>query len=382
MKEQNSLRIRARNWQKKSYLNKVKAHSLHSLNRLLDPFVILQAVRDPQGKIVDLRFQYGNQAALEMITCQDEQVLGVSWMQIAPEPVTRSLFDYYCQVVETGQPLVLDDFALEDSLAGKDPRRVIDLRATRQGDGLAVTWRDLTRRKQVESELSEVQTRLGERIEDERRKLASKLHDGPVQDLYALDYQLHGLALDLNETHTNEKLKEVQVLLHQVIDVLLDTVGDLRPTSLAPFGLTAAILSHIHRYKERHPETKVQLDLDEDGQLLTEGLRLGLYRIYQEILRNIEHHANASYLAINLHLSAKQVCLVIEDNGIGFAVPERLVTLVRLGHYGLASIQEQAQRLGGEASITSQLNEGTRVTVCVPIAGSNNGKNGNGHSSR
>jgi signal transduction histidine kinase len=219
----------------------------------------------------------------------------------------------------------------------------------------------------MKADLAEVQRRLVERIETERLQLARLLHDGPVQDLYAIDYQLHGLIPDELDAKNLESLNVVQGMLHRVIRTLLNTVGELRPVTLNPFGLNAAILSHIHRFKETFPQARIDLDLDEDRQNLPEPLRLGLFRIYQQLIHNIEQHAKATCVSIVLKIREYEVVLSVADNGVGFEVPDRLVTYARAGQLGLASALEQAQRLDGQMQIDSHPGSGTRVTITCAL---------------
>jgi PAS domain S-box-containing protein len=225
---------------------------------------------------------------------------------------------------------------------------------------------DITEQKQVEKELAEVQRQLLVRSEAERLRLAQDLHDGPIQDLYGITFQLHELDDALAHTEFEPIANAIIDTLQQVIGVLRTMCTEMRPPTLAPFGLEKAIRSHAETYQKRHTGLDVLLDLMPDGQILAEDVRMGLFRIYQELLNNVVRHANASQVTVHFHIHETQAELEVADNGQGFEVPRRWVENVRHGHYGLVGLQERAEALGGSVKIRSTVGQGTNVKVIVP----------------
>ncbi len=226
--------------------------------------------------------------------------------------------------------------------------------------------RNITERKEMEAELSEVQRRLTASREAERLHLAQELHDGPIQDLYAISYRMAELATILPDETGLEQMVAVQAMVQQVLRTLRAMSVELRPPTLAPFGLEKAIRSHVEEFQKEHPELEVQLDLMADGQALPEPARLTLFRIYQQALNNVVRHAEASLVTIRLALDAQQVTLEIQDNGRGFRMPPRRIMLVRQGHLGLAGIAERAESIGSRLDIVSAPGEGTLVRIVGP----------------
>ncbi len=224
---------------------------------------------------------------------------------------------------------------------------------------------DITQRKQMETDLVELQRRLMEGREDERTALAQDLHDGPVQELYGLTYNLKALSEALQNNYSPQ-LNEMQANLHQVINTLRTICGELRPPTLAPFGLEKAIYSHAETFQEKHPEVSLHLELMHDGQLLSERVRLALFRIYQQMLVNVIRHAQASNVIIRFAIEPAQVTLEIQDDGSGFTVPSRWIDLARQGHLGLVGAAERTEAIGGFFKIESAPGKGTHVKVSVP----------------
>jgi PAS domain S-box-containing protein len=232
---------------------------------------------------------------------------------------------------------------------------------------------NISNRKQMEADLSEVQRRLIDAREIERLHLAQELHDGPLQDLYGVTYQVGGLREALQNGSSEAHIANIQDTLQQVIQILRATCGELRPPTLAPFGLEKAIRSHAETFQQLYPEIGLHLDLMPDRQSLPERVRLALFRIYQHILANVVRHSGADRVEIRFWHDAEQILLEIQDNGRGFVVPKRWINLARQGHLGLIGALERAEAIGGNLKVDSKPGEGTRVRVIVPQP---NGMNG------
>lgn len=117
-----------------------------SIESMLDPFVLFMAIRDDAGRIVDFEYTFANDAACRENRVQSQQLVGRRLLDLLPSHAESGLFEAYVDVVETGEPLVMDDFVYEDVWAGERMRRAFAIRAVRLGDGLAYTWRDVTAR--------------------------------------------------------------------------------------------------------------------------------------------------------------------------------------------------------------------------------------------
>ena len=156
-------------------------------------------------------------------------------------------------------------------------------------------------------------------------------------------------------------------MLQQVTETLRYICGELRPPTLAPFGLEVALRSYMTRFQEAYPALDVQVDLMHDAQCLPEQMRLALFRVYQEALNNIVKHAQASCVLVRLALDENEVTLEIRDDGHGFTIPDRLLELARQGHLGLLGIEERVRSIRGRLEIESAPDEGTLVRVVAPL---------------
>lgn len=152
-----------------------------TLDSLLDPHVLLEAVRDEAGSIVDFRFSNANEAACARLRVSRDELVGARLRGLGLEPAAVQLFEEYRAVVETGRPLRLDDVAVPGESDGAKERR-FDIRGVRVGDGLSATWRDVTERYQLEEALRRRVTELDalQRVSQklaERTELSAALQD-------------------------------------------------------------------------------------------------------------------------------------------------------------------------------------------------------------
>ncbi|HEX2979396.1 MAG TPA: response regulator [Anaerolineaceae bacterium] len=214
----------------------------------------------------------------------------------------------------------------------------------------------------------EVQRRLMQYREMERMEIARDLHDGPIQELLAININLAENIQMENHAENRGKFQWVRDQLQEQIGELRLFCHELRPPTLAPFGLEKAIRSHITTFCERYPDLNVQLDLEPDGRILSEDTRMAVFRIYQELLNNVIKHAQAKELFIHLAVLPDRVTLEVQDDGVGFEVPNNWIAQARSGHLGLIGMRERAEAVGGLIEFDSEPGQGTltRVTVFRP----------------
>ncbi len=213
-----------------------------------------------------------------------------------------------------------------------------------------------------------VQHRLIQQREMERLHIASQLHDSVLQELIGIHFNFSEA---INITDKDMRLQKMDAIQHEIreqIHALRDYCIELRPPSLAPFGLERAIRSHMSTFHDHYPGYHCSLNLYEDGKTLPEELRMALYRVYQEAMNNIIKHAGADHVWVRLSLRNDQVELEIRDNGKGFLLPEHWAEkMAHLGHFGLLGMQERLEAMGGKLRILTRSGKGTKIIGIVPI---------------
>jgi signal transduction histidine kinase len=198
-------------------------------------------------------------------------------------------------------------------------------------------------------------------------KMAQELHEGVLQDLYSVSYQLQAFLLSIpEETDERNDVRQIQNGLTDSIIRLRNFCRELRPPTLAQFGLEKAIRSHVESFEQENPEIGVMLELSDHRQQLPWLVRLSLFRIYQEAVSNVAKHSHATRVLIRFQVDAERILLEVEDDGVGFEIPERWIEVAREGRLGLVNSIERAKAVGGEIYMLSSPGSGTLLRVLVP----------------
>jgi len=197
----------------------------------------------------------------------------------------------------------------------------------------------------------------------ERRRMAADIHDTLCQGLNAvvlqiqaglndfparLDRAQHYLALA--QQSARESLAEARCSMWTLAQTS-DQIGDL--TRVVP-AMIARILTGT--------QTHFQCHIQPEARNISRFLRMQIYRILREAVRNVAKHAGASVVRIDISCDGDEVVLSVQDDGKGFA--EDAITSRT---FGLASMRERTHGAGGQIAIDSKPGHGTRLTVTIPL---------------
>jgi PAS domain S-box-containing protein len=257
----------------------------------------------------------------------------------------------------------------EAAIRHKDGRR-IELEAAqltiRAGDRARTFTiaRDVTARHQVEAQREELLTRLVTVQEEERRQIASDIHDDSIQTMFAVKIRLHLLRAETKEKRHQDMLDQVDRTIDQAITRLRRLLFDLRPVALDEEGLAAAIGMYLDQMRaDGGPDYEVDQKLEADP---TPEVRAIIYRIAQEGLANIRKHAQATRVKVSLAPQEGGILVHIQDDGRGFEVEAAMRP--RPGHLGLAAMRERAELAGGWLEMESAPGTGTAIDYWIPLA--------------
>jgi signal transduction histidine kinase len=231
----------------------------------------------------------------------------------------------------------------------------------------AALQQEVDQRMQVEEALRK--SEMEKAVAAERNRLARELHDSVTQSLYSLTLlavagQRMIQAEDLQQIAGNQaRLGEIA---QQALQEMRLLVYELRPLALESEGLIGAL---EHRLETVERRAGIQARVLVEGEVeLTPDLEEELYRIAQEALNNALKHAGASQVVLSLRVAAESVVLEVTDDGQGFDVADMHDT----GGLGLISMQERADKIGGQLAVRSAPDKGTRVMATVPLANPEN----------
>jgi len=196
----------------------------------------------------------------------------------------------------------------------------------------------------------------------ERNRLALDLHDAVSQKLFGLVLNAETAAtlLDRDPAAARDQVTKLQTLAQEALDELRSLVFELRPPDLEQDGLCGALRKHV-AVLSRLQQREIELDLADE--LPADAARDGeVLRIAQEALQNALRHAGAEHVAVRLHGDDGRLVLEVADDGVGF---DPSVAALRSRRLGLTSMEERAQRLGGELEVRSEPGAGTTVRLEV-----------------
>ncbi len=201
--------------------------------------------------------------------------------------------------------------------------------------------------------------------EEERMRLARELHDDTIQAVIALKQRVQLAQKSIKDQNGRQSLKELETLAEQTIENLRRLTRALRPIYLEDLGLVTA-LEMLAR--ETSQVNHLEVDFHQSGQerRLSREVELALYRIAQEALNNVVHHATAQHATL-LIAFAKEIKLQVTDDGAGFSVPKSPTDFAPSGHFGLLGMRERADLIGARLEVQSEVGHGTQLSIQLTI---------------
>ena len=319
---------------------------------------------DSMGRIV-----FANPSVTELFRYDPEELLGKSVALLVPE---------WWRERET------------ESRDGPSARRLVREReyAGRRKDGTSVSVEvslspmtreegrllvcfvtDVTARREAERRIADYQEKLRQMAFDaalaeerERRRIAADLHDRIGQSL----------ALSRMKLKSVQKTGQHDGAVDEAIDLLSQSINDTRtlifdlsPPILYELGLKEA-LSWLAEDLGRRWGIRIELDDDTLAKPLDDATAGLVFRAVRELLTNVLKHAGAASAKISLRRSGDQLEIDVEDHGVGFD-PEAVTASPTGGGFGLFSVREQINRLGGTMAVESRPRRGTSVRLCLPL---------------
>jgi signal transduction histidine kinase len=221
--------------------------------------------------------------------------------------------------------------------------------------------RDITLRTRVEQMDLEFSRRLLSAQEAERARVARELHDDVTQRLARLTLETEKFDSPQDSSPQASKLRAVREELVHISQDVHSLAYRLHPALLDRLGLARALKFECERFSRQH-STRVDVTIDGLPRDIPPDTALGLFRITQEALNNISRHARAASAAVTLKATSGRLELVVTDTGVGFDAtrdPDK-------PSLGLASMRERVRLLGGELTVDSEPERGTRVSAWVP----------------
>ncbi|MEA2669189.1 MAG: hypothetical protein QOJ33_2123 [Chloroflexota bacterium] len=215
--------------------------------------------------------------------------------------------------------------------------------------------------KQVDQNRRALLRRLVHAQEEERRAIASDIHDDSIQSMFAVGLRLFGLREALHDPAQIEQVDRLQQNVQQSTDRLRHLLFELRPAALDEGGLPAALRQYLDAMKQETTiEVVLETALERNPASETQVIA---YRIAQEALANVRKHARARRVECAVSAVDDGIVTRIADDGVGFDSSHNGSAP---GHLGLIAMRERAEMAGGWFRITSSAGNGCVIEYWIP----------------
>jgi signal transduction histidine kinase len=198
----------------------------------------------------------------------------------------------------------------------------------------------------------------------ERRRFARDLHDGVIQDLAGVGYSLGSIELQLASAPDplRDTVRRISDTVRRDVRALRQTMLDIHPPDLTQVSLQTAINDLASPLRTAGMVCQIRVP---DGSGLSGPTRQLLYRAARELLRNVEKHAHAGRVEVNVVLEPDSVTLSVQDDGVGF---DPVNSEPMAGHLGMRLLREAVEDAGGRFVVTSAPGHGADIRVVLPTA--------------
>lgn len=229
--------------------------------------------------------------------------------------------------------------------------------------------------QQSKNRLKSLSAKLLTAHEEERKRIASDLHDGIGQSISAIKFSLENLIS--THAHIDDALRKRNNLL-ALVERLQETTEEvrnicmgLRPSMLDDLGLIPTLHWFCRKYQETFHNITLSVNIDIEEEHVHDTRKLVIFRIIQEALNNVTKHAAADMVSVHLSIRENSLLLSVEDNGIGFTADNQQI----IKGFGLGSMRERASLSDGLLEIDSRIGKGTTVRAEWPLTNSESSAN-------
>ncbi len=326
---------------------------------------------DSEGSFIDV-----NRAALELVGFTRDEAIGKSLAEmdlLSAEQLSKA--EANLKKVVAGKLSGPNEYVLKR----KDGTHVsIEVRTFPvKIEGKILTLgiaRDITEHKRTEQILLEHQAKLKSLAsqlslteEHERHRLATDLHDQISQSLVISKIKLDQLRKSSTSDEFDRPLKDISNCLGQIIDDTRALTFDLSYPILYELGFEAAVAEWLtDQIQEKH---RIKIEFEDDGhpKPLDDDICVLLFRNVRELLINVVKHAQASKVRVSICKVKDNMRVSVEDNGVGFEPVEVMSMVAKRAEFGLFSIRERLEQLGGQIEIDSEPGHGSKITMTAPL---------------
>lgn len=210
--------------------------------------------------------------------------------------------------------------------------------------------------------------------EDEKRRLARLMHDGPAQALtnFILQTEICQRLFDRDPARAAEELAALKQEASSTFQKVRDFIFDLRPMMLDDLGVVPTVRRYVDSFREKN-DIDTRLELVGEERRLQTHREVMMFRGIQDLINHARDYGNATEISIRLDMSTDRIKIDVTDNGRGFDAEAIFMGIGEDVHLdprtqGLLTLKEKFELIGGLVGVTSSENEGTSVHMELPAS--------------
>jgi len=316
-----------------------------------NPYPVLRIAKD--GTVI-----YSNEAGLALLT---------SWRTEPGERLPDKWRKFIANVLKDGSSKDTE-FEYDSRILSLTFAPVVD------ANYVNVYGLDITERKKAEQKLREDRQQLRSLAseltlaeERERSRIATELHDQTIQSVSISKMKLESLFKSVHDEAIEKKLEEICTSLGRTIKDMRSLIFKVSSPILEQFGFEEAVQDWLIEKIEKEHGIKTKFVNDQQDKPLGNDVSALLFRNVRELLINVVKHAGATKVKVSINKIGDKIKVIVEDNGSGFDPDKVMTKAVSEGGFGLFSIRQRLEYLGGKLEIKSEPNCGCTIIMTAPL---------------
>jgi len=316
-----------------------------------------------------------------------DNIIGKTDFDLFEHEIAQQFFDEEQYLMQTGRSIINSEGRFINKTGevfycsiNKVPLRDMAGNIT----GLVGINYDVTERKQAEQKILEYQKhlkRLAARLtlaeEGERRRIAVAIHDDISQTLAMAKVKLDALRSSPPSEWSSVEIKQISSCIEKVIQETRTLTFELSNPILYELGFEAAAAEWLNEQVQIKHDIATEFLDDDKAKPLDGNVKTVLFRNVRELLTNCIKHAKAETIRVSIRRIDNSIEVTVEDNGAGFDPAQVRATAFKKAKFGLFSVRENLENIGGSFEIESKPGGGCRATMIAPIKNTQTNKETN-----
>lgn len=228
---------------------------------------------------------------------------------------------------------------------------------------------------ELNSEMEDLRLRfqIGERIiwaqEEERRRVAREIHDGPAQTManVVLRAEICERLMTAGRNEVVRELAQLKLLVKDSLREVRKIIFNLRPMALDDLGLVPTLNRFLENVREQE-QIPIRFEVVGEERRLHSAIEVAVFRMIQEAVNNARRHSQATHIVVKVSFGPRTLRVCVKDDGTGFDLEQVRRDWADRESFGLMSMKERIELLDGEFDLKSVIGKGTAITAHIHLS--------------